>query len=398
MVEILANISVRKCSQFGPYNFWVTLKFMLVSETNFARMTRFCWLFCSLILIASTTLSAQVRKYSNEFLNIGAGARAHGMSNAVVASVDDNTANYWNPAGLNYIDGNFQVSAMHAEYFAGIAKFDYISFAKNIDEKSTFGLGFLRFGIDDIPNTIDLIDNEGNVNYDRISSFSAADYAFLFSYARKLNVEGLSFGANAKIIYRNIGSFASAWGFGLDAGIQYRKDKWRLAAMGRDITSTYNAWSYTLDERTIEVFQITGNEIPSNGLEITLPKLILGAGRDFAIGEKFGLLTEVNFLNSFDGKRNTAISTDFISIDPSLGLEADYNEMIYLRAGLGNIQRVQAEIGQQLENSLQPNIGLGIRIKRFQLDYALTDIGDQSVALYSNVFSLKIDFEKKETP
>lgn len=371
---------------------------MLVSETNFARMTRFCWLFCSLILIASTTLSAQVRKYSNEFLNIGAGARAHGMSNAVVASVDDNTANYWNPAGLNYIDGNFQVSAMHAEYFAGIAKFDYISFAKNIDEKSTFGLGFLRFGIDDIPNTIDLIDNEGNVNYDRISSFSAADYAFLFSYARKLNVEGLSFGANAKIIYRNIGSFASAWGFGLDAGIQYRKDKWRLAAMGRDITSTYNAWSYTLDERTIEVFQITGNEIPSNGLEITLPKLILGAGRDFAIGEKFGLLTEVNFLNSFDGKRNTAISTDFISIDPSLGLEADYNEMIYLRAGLGNIQRVQAEIGQQLENSLQPNIGLGIRIKRFQLDYALTDIGDQSVALYSNVFSLKIDFEKKETP
>ncbi len=341
-------------------------------------------------------VDAQIRKYSNEFLSIGAGARAHGMSNATVASVNDNTANYWNPAGLSSIESDFQVSAMHAEYFAGIAKFDYLSFAKNIDEKSAFGVGFLRFGIDDIPNTIDLIDTEGNVNYDRITNFSAADYAFLLSYSRKMNKEGLSFGANAKVIYRNIGSFATAWGFGLDAGIQYKKDKWRFGAMGRDITSTYNAWSYTLDERTLEVFELTGNEIPSNGLEITLPKLILGAAREFPIGERFGLLAEVNMLNTFDGKRNTVISSYAISIDPSIGFEADYNQMVFLRAGLGNIQRVQAEIGQQLETSLQPNIGLGIRIKRFQLDYALTDIGDQSVALYSNVFSLKIDFEKRE--
>jgi hypothetical protein len=359
-------------------------------------MTRIVWLLVACFLLGSSQVKAQIRKYSNEFLSIGAGALAHGMSNATVASVDDNTANYWNPAGLTQIESNFQVSAMHAEYFAGIAKFDYLSFAKNIDEKSAFGIGFLRFGIDDIPNTIDLIDSEGNVNYDRITNFSAADYAFLLSYARKLNKEGLSFGANAKVIYRNIGGFATAWGFGLDAGIQYRKDKWRFGAMGRDITSTYNAWSYTLDERTLEVFQLTGNEIPSNGLEITLPKLILGAAREFPIGERFGLLAEVNMLNTFDGKRNTVISSKAISIDPSVGFEVDYNQMIFLRAGVGNIQRVQAEIGQQLETSLQPNIGLGIRIKGFQLDYALTDIGDQSVALYSNVFSLKIDFEKRE--
>jgi hypothetical protein len=71
--------------------------------------------------------------------------------------------------------------------------------------------------VDNIPNTIELIDADGNINYDRITSFSAADYAFIFSYARKLAVPGLTIGGNAKVIYRKVGDFASAWGFGLDA-------------------------------------------------------------------------------------------------------------------------------------------------------------------------------------
>ena len=43
----------------------------------------------------------------------------------------------------------------------------------------------------------------------------------------------------------------------------------------------------------------------------------------------------------------------------------------------------------------QPNIGVGVKIKALTIDYALTDIGDQSVALYSNVFSLKLDINKQ---
>ena len=48
----------------------------------------------------STSSYAQWRKYSNEFLNIGAGARGLAMGGAQVASVKDGTAGYWNPAGL----------------------------------------------------------------------------------------------------------------------------------------------------------------------------------------------------------------------------------------------------------------------------------------------------------
>ena len=46
--------------------------------------------------------------------------------------------------------------------------------------------------------------------------------------------------------------------------------------------------------------------------------------------------------------------------------------------------------------TIQPNIGLGLKIKSVSLDYALTDIGDNSVALYSNIFSLKFDLFKKQ--
>lgn len=335
-----------------------------------------------------------MRKYSNEFLAIGVGAKALGMSRAQTASVNDLTSGYWNPAGLLGIESNFQVGFMHAEYFAGIAKYDYGAFAKPIDESSAFGISLIRFGIDDIPNTIDLIDGTGNINYNRISTFSAVDYGFMFSYAKRTNIEGLNLGANAKVIYRQVGDFARAWGFGLDVGAQYKVKNWQFGAMARDITTTVNSWSYNISDRMREVFFLTGNEIPQNGLEITAPRLTLGAARYFPIKNKFGVNLAADLENTFDGQRNTVISSKFINVDPYFGMEANYANMIFLRAGLGNFQNVKAEIGNYTTTTFQPNFGVGLRFKGITIDYALTDIGDQSAALYSNIFSLKLDLTK----
>ena len=171
------------------------------------------------------------------------------MSNAYVSAVNDVTSGYWNPAGLVGIQTDFQADLMHAEYFAGIANYDYGAFATKIDSSSAFGLSLIRFGVDDIPNTTQLIDADGNIDFDRISSFSVADYAFLFSYARKSRMKGLRYGVNVKIIYRQIGDFAQAWGFGLDLGAQYSYKGWNFGAMARDVTSTFNAWSFSLDNK-----------------------------------------------------------------------------------------------------------------------------------------------------
>lgn len=347
-----------------------------------------------ILLASSLAIFAQAPKYSNEFLAIGVGARSLGMANAQTGITNDVTAAYWNPAGLANQSTDIQIGLMHNEYFAGIAKYDYAGFSMKLDTASTIGFAVIRMGIDDIPNTIDLYDNQGNINYNRITLFSAADYAMVFSYARKSRIKGLSYGANVKIIYRQIGSFAKAYGFGLDVGVQYRTGKWFFGAMGRDITSTFNAWTFDLNEETQDVFAATGNEIPDNSLELTLPRLNLGAGRDFKISNSFSALVALDLDMTFDGKRNTIIKTDVFSIDPKLGLEVGFKDIVYIRGGIGNIQEM-TDFGDETSISVQPNFGVGVKIKKMvSVDYALTNIGNSY--FYSNVFSIRIDLDTKK--
>ena len=346
-------------------------------------------------ICAFNLVNAQAPKYSDEFLDIGVSARALAMGNSVVASTDDVTSGYWNPAGLLNVQSNLEFSLMHAEYFAGIAKYDYGAISYKIDSNSAFGFTAIRFGVDDIPNTTQLIDANGNVDYNNITSFSAADYGFLFSYARKIGIPGLDLGANVKIIRRVVGDFAGAWGFGFDIGAQYKYKEWLFGAVARDVTSTFNAWSYNLSSEMQQVFQETGNAIPSDNLEVTLPRLLLGAGRKFKLfHDNVSLLGELGTDITFDGKRNTVISTNPVSVDPHAGIEIGYKGFIFLRGGIGNIQNSTDVAGNSL-TTVQPDFGVGIKIKSFTLDYALTNIGNASVALYSNIFSIKFDINKK---
>ncbi|MBL1280603.1 MAG: PorV/PorQ family protein [Fluviicola sp.] len=338
-------------------------------------------------------------KYSNEFLQIGVGADALGMANAVVAQTNNVNSAYWNPAGLVHVDKWLEVSLMHSEYFAGIAKYDYLGLAHSIDEKSTLAFSAIRFAVDDIPNTTQLIDNNGNIDYDRITTFTAADYAFLLSYARKTKIEGLSIGGSFKVIYRKIGSFAKSWGFGLDAGAQYQtKNNWKFGLMARDVTSTFNAWVFTLDQETQEVFLATGNSLPQNGLELTLPRLILAGYKKFDIGKKgFHASGELNLEVTTDGRRNTILKSNVVSADPRFGIQIGFKTFVALRAGISNLQYVKNFDDTQKLN-IQPNIGIGLNFKNFYLDYAFTDIGDASVALYSHVISLRIKLNKPQPP
>jgi len=344
--------------------------------------------------VLSHTALAQTPKYSNEFLAIGVGARALGMGGANVASVGDVTSGYWNPAGLPLSEGKWQVGVMHSEYFAGIAKYDYAAVSAPIDANTAASFSFIRFGVDDIPNTTQLIDNNGQIDYDRITAFTAADYGFLFSVGRRTpKVPGLRYGGTVKVVYRHVGEFATAWGFGLDGGAQYDLGKWRFAFMARDVTSTFNAWNFTLDEQTKEVWEQTGNEIPKSSLEVTLPRVVLGVGRKFAIWKKLHIYPEFNFDFTFDGKRSVLIKGDPISIEPKAGIEVGWGDIIHVRFGANNIQDYTDDDGKAIW-TWQPNVGLGVRIWRFRIDYALASFLNQSVAPVSHVFSLRMDIDK----
>lgn len=348
-------------------------------------------IFTAFFLIFSVLVSAQaVRVYSNEFLNIGVDAAALGMSNAVVAGTNDVNSGYWNPAGLVHLEEN-QVSLMHAEYFAGIANYDYIAFAKPLDDRSAIGISVIRFGVDDILNTTQLIDDQGNIDFNRISLFSTADYAVTFSYARRLPLDGLNVGANAKVVRRIIGDFASSWGFGIDVGLQWKKGKWDLGLMARDITTTVNAWSVDEEQFATISDAVEGQnqELPES-TEITIPKLQMGVGRTWIHHYDYSFRAEVD-LNVRFAQTNDVISSSSVSVTPAAGFEFGYNELVYVRAGVGNFQEL-TQLDNTTSLSFQPNIGVGFKYKGIHVDYALTDIGDQSAALFSNVFSLKLDW------
>ena len=343
------------------------------------------------LLISPFFLNAQAfRNYSNEFLNIGVDAAALGMSKAVVATTNNVNAIYWNPAGLVGIE-DYQGSLMYASYFAGIANYNYAAFSMPIDKNSALGVSVIRFGVDDILNTTELIDSNGNIDFNRISLFSAADYAFNVAYARNLIFKDLKIGVNAKVVRRIIGDFATSWGFGFDAGLQFERNDWYFGLMIRDITTTYNTWAIDEDEFNKIQNAIPGKnqELPET-TEITKPKIQLGVAKNWKIGRFFNLQSEVDLNIRFE-QTNDIFSSSIVSIDPAVGFQLDYDKLVYLRLGVGNFQYI-TEFDNSKTLSTQPNFGLGFNYKGIQIDYALTNIGSIGNAQYSNIFSVTVDY------
>ena len=332
-----------------------------------------------------------VRKYSNEFLKIGVGARASSMGNAMVGIVDDVTSGYWNPGGLNLAPEAPEVALMHSEYFAGIAKYDYVGFTMPIGGGRRFGASVIRLGVDDIANTLNLVDANGNIDFDAVETFSVADLGIMLSLAQRFEfLGGMNVGANFKLVNRSVGKFANAWGFGLDVGARWDLDELQLGVMLQDVTSTFNAWSFNT-ETFEEAFVQTGNVIPENSLEVTLPSVKLGGGYRFLKDKKVNLLLAVDTDIHFDGARNVVANLGSVSIDPHAGLEISYNNLAFLRGGFKNLQKTPNDKGEDTF-SVFPTMGAGFMLKNFTVDYALSNVGNFSQTLYSHVFSLRYTF------
>lgn len=350
---------------------------------------------CALASCLSAGLYAQ--KYSNEFLSIGVGARAQGMGNAVVASVSDVYAGVWNPAGLANLSSSdgLQLGAMHAEWFGGVADFDYLGVTLPSQQNNhRLAFSLVRFGIDEIPNTLSLYESDGSVNFDNLVEFSAADYAFIGSYARPIGRpdKPILLGGNVKVVHRRIGPFATSWGFGLDLGAQWKRGDWSFGALARDITTTFNAWSFQFTDAEKETLSLTGNEVPINSVEITKPQLILGTAYRFPLG-KLSMQAELDLQITTDGKRNTLLSANPFSVDPALGLEAGLREFLFFRAGVNQFQRI-VDFGNEESLSFRPSLGVGMRLGALFVDYAYTDLGsDQNT--FSHIISLRLGLKPR---
>ena len=331
-------------------------------------------------------------KYSNEFMNLGISARNLAMANANVASINDATAGYYNPAGLASNYNARQISMMHANYFSGLATYNHASVGFRFNHENACGLTFLRFGVQGIPNTLELIDNTGNINYEKIRAFNDASTGLLFSYGRQTYNESFKVGFNGKIIHRKVGKFATAWGFGVDIGIQKHIKTWHIGLMARDVTTTVNTWRYNADALRTG-FTLSDNTIPQKSVEITLPRYTIGVGKEQQIKNLLSMLIELNVDITTDGRRNTIYNYKKYSIDPKLGVEFNYANRFYVRTGVNNIQ-TDTDVTGATRRIMQPCVGAGISLKNLTFDYALMNAGNLSQTYYSNIVSVKLDFGK----
>jgi len=341
----------------------------------------------SLALLPQQTQAQDVVKYGADFLAGGVGARALGMGGAYVGHANDVTSGYWNVAGLQAL--NYPEAAyMHAERFGGIVSFDYGAFAFPISARSTVGISFFRSGVDNIANTLAAFNPDTGLprpnpeNY--ITYFSAADYAFFVSYARRLR-ENLSVGVTGKIIRRTIGDFANAWGYSFDIGVQYKIGLVQLGLNLQDATSMIQSWSVNQDQ-FVDFEATFGETAPQGGTELVLPVARLGAATNLPLTDDIGFTLGMDLDLAFDGQQAYAFNTGDISFHPRLGGEVTYKGIVALRGGISNVTT-----SERYGTQFTPTIGAGLNVSQVSIDYGFGDFGGlQSELGYSHRISVKL--------
>lgn len=365
-----------------------------------------------LILFLLTTLiwcipvSAQrIAKYGADFLAGGVDARALAMGGANVAQTRNVNSVYWNPSGLAHTEYP-EVAYMHAERFAGIVSFDFAGIAYPISHHSTVGLSFFRSGVNDIKNTLNAWDAERNqpkANPESyITSFSAADMAFLLSYARRLN-QRFTVGASGKIIRRTIGDFADAWGYSFDAGAQWHGDRFMIGVQLQDLSTMLQSWSVNASAFSIEetnpdtgvpytFTEVFDQELPTGDTFLVLPVVRLGSGLIVPVSSQSTLTFGLDVDIAFDGQQANAFNLGDLSFHPRLGGEFSFRNLVALRAGVNRIAQTE-DYGLDIV----PSVGAGIRLGPLSVDYGFGDFGGLVSDLgYSHRISVHFTWKREQ--
>ncbi|MCR5454666.1 MAG: hypothetical protein K6F33_06740 [Bacteroidales bacterium] len=327
-----------------------------------------------LLLVATVTITTtqssvgQVVGNANDFLDIGGFAASQSLGNADGSHVSGAEAGYYNPAALHMDGQKWDFALMHNRYMGGMATQNMIAAACQTDSLTTFGASLLRVGVNDIQNTLHLFDADGTMNYNNISYFSVADYALYFSVGRQLKrIPALTIGGNVKLIYRHEGEFANAYGFGIDLAAKYSWHQLSCAAVLKDATTTFDFWSVN-ESKFDSAYLATGNSVPESRLEQRSPSLVLSVAYRMQRGD-FGAAAMAALRSYFGYNTQYVVHSDFASVDPALGLELSYKDIVMVRGGVSDFQHDNS-LTISHKTSARPSVGAGLRLYGFRIDYA----------------------------
>lgn len=171
--------------------------------------------FCTIALVASLPAAAQNPNLGTsgaQFLEIPVGARNSAMGGAVVATVNDASSLFWNPAGIVHVQGS-DAHFSYTSWWAGIS-LAHAGVVYSQEGIGSFGASVTVLSMDKMEVTTEL-QPEGTGQF-----FDARDLMIGVSFARNLT-EDFAVGLTAKYIQQRIWS-QTASGIAFDVGTQYR--------------------------------------------------------------------------------------------------------------------------------------------------------------------------------
>ncbi len=285
------------------------------------------------------------------FLKIGVGAKAQAMGGAFAGLADDESAAYYNPAGII----GFQQRAVAGSYMNYIAdiqsgyltlilpsvapqtqvrsdQFDEYT-VKDAGRALAISVNYLNYG------TIDETNGDGEI----IGDFSGSDVALALTYARRLT-DQFTLGGSAKFIYQKIQEYSSD-ALAVDLGAIYRL---------RDGRTSIGFSASNLG------FQLSGL---STEHKDPLP-IIVRAGLSHRLrGMPLTASAEVAYPTDND-------------VFGSLGLELMPNgSPVALRVGYSTFGN-NYETGGSKDNTAGFSVGAGFHVSQFVIDYAFLPYAD----------------------
>lgn len=283
-----------------------------------------------------------------QYLKIGIDARAIGMSDAIVALVDDSTGVYWNPAGIANVEGT-DVSFSDIEWISDVRVMTG-TFAHTFNF-GTVGAIFQLVTMGEIQVT-----DENESDYYTGETYSPTDMVIGGSYARRLIPE-FSVGVTAKYLRETIYEY-TAQGIAFDVGIQYYtgikslKLGFAISNFGPDMGFSGSFSELQDDGQTYEDKPFGKHKLP----------IAMRLGIAYTLFEE----SDMHTLNlAFD----TYDPTDG---EPMLNMGAEYwiKNMIAVRGGYTHLT---GELRKEFEKKF--SVGGGVKVSKIRADFAYTDFG-----------------------
>jgi hypothetical protein len=268
------------------------------------------------------------------FLRAGMGARASGMGEAFTSVAEDASAAYWNPGAMSAVLGT-SLMFMHNEFFQSI-RLEQAALTHETDF-GTLGLTFTGLYMGEMDRY------EDTPSAAPLGTFSAYDVAVALGFSRYV-FPNLSVGATAKWIYENIDE-STAKGYAFDVGL-YHISQIKGVKLSGVLTNLGPPLKFEDDRFTGDEFDLPRAAKIGVSYERRLPSV------------RGGILATLDVIFPNDGATRQHI-----------GAEYNYISKLFVRGGY--------KAGY---DSQGPTFGVGVRYKKFTLDYAVllmsNDLGD----------------------